>query len=65
MMNRSAEAGARSSPQYGGEGVLTHPAYQGVCGRHGAEVLDVTQGGLVESLATGSEASRVYERRAK
>jgi len=65
MMNRSAKAGARSSPHYGGEGVLTHPAYQGVCGRHGAEVLDVTQGGLVESLATGSEASRVYKRRAK
>jgi hypothetical protein len=33
-MNRSAEAGARSSLHYGGEGVLTHPAYQGVCGRN-------------------------------
>jgi hypothetical protein len=45
-MNRSAKAGARSSLHYGGEGVLTHPAYQGVCGRHGAEDMDVTQGGL-------------------
>jgi hypothetical protein len=27
--------------------------------------MDVTQGGLAESLATGSEASRVYKRRAK
>jgi len=52
-MNRSAKAGARSSPHYGGEGVLTHPAYQGVCGRHGAEDMDVTQGGLGGCLGQG------------
>ena len=46
-MNRSAKDGARSSWQYGSEGVLTHPSYQGVCGRHGTEDLDVTPGGLV------------------
>jgi hypothetical protein len=47
MMNRSAKGGARSSPHYGGEGVLIHPPYQGVCGRHGTEDQDVTPGGLV------------------
>ena len=47
MTNRSAEDGVRSSWHYGGEGVLTHPSYQGVCGRHGTEDLDVTPGGLV------------------
>ena len=47
MMNRSAKDGARSSWHYGGEGVLTHPSYQGVCERHGTEDLDVTPGGLV------------------
>ena len=47
MMNRSAKDGARSSWHYGGEGVLTHPSYQGVCGRHGTEDLDVTPGGLI------------------
>jgi hypothetical protein len=46
MMNRSAKGGARSSWHYGSEGVLTHPSYQGVCGRHGTEDLDVTPGGL-------------------
>jgi len=46
MMNRSAKDGTRSSWHYGGEGVLTHPSYQGVCGRHGTEDLDVTPGGL-------------------
>src|SRR5450755_1346640 len=46
-MNRSAKGGARSSPHYGGEGVLIHPPYQGVCGRHGTEDQDVTPGGLV------------------
>ncbi len=45
--NRSAKDGARSSRQYGGEGVLIHPSYQGVCERHGTEDLDVTPGGLV------------------
>ena len=47
MMNRSAKDGARSSWHYGGEGILTHPSYQGVCERHGTEDLDVTPGGLV------------------
>ena len=46
-MNRSAEDGEWSSPHYGGEGVLIHPPYQGVCGRHGTEDQDVTPGGLV------------------
>lgn len=45
-MNRSAKDGARSSWHYGSEGVLTHLSYQGVCGRHGTEDLDVTPGGL-------------------
>ena len=57
-MNRSAKAGARSSLHYGGEGVLTHPANQGVCGRHGAEDMDVTQGGLDGSLGKGPERAR-------
>ena len=46
-MNRSAKDGVRSSLHYGGEGVLIHPSYQGVCERHGTEDLDVTPGGLV------------------
>ena len=49
MTNRSAKGGARSSPQYGGEGVLIHPPYQGVCGRHGTEDQHVTPGGLAGS----------------
>jgi hypothetical protein len=49
MMNRSAKGGARSSPQYRGEGVLIHPPYQGVCGRHGMEEQRVTSGGLAGS----------------
>ena len=57
-MNRSAKAGARSSPHYGGEGVLTHPAYQGVCGRHGAEDMGVTQGGLGECFGQGPGRAR-------
>ena len=47
LMNRSAKGGARSSLHYGGEGVLIHPPYQGVCGRHGTEDSCVTPGGLV------------------
>jgi len=47
MTNRSAKGGARSSLQYGGEGVLIHPPYQGVCGRHGMEDQCVTPGGLI------------------
>ena len=45
-MNRSAKGGARSSLHYGGEGVLIHPPYQGVCGRHGMEDQGVTPGEL-------------------
>ena len=55
-MNRSAKGGARSSLHYGGEGVLIHPPYQGVCGRHGTEEQRVTSGGLIESLG-GSRVS--------
>lgn len=51
MTNRSAKGGARSSPHYGGEGVLIHPPHQGVCGRHGTEDQHVTPGGLVEFLS--------------
>ena len=49
MMNRSAKGGARSSPHYGGEGVLIHPPHQGVCGWHGTEERRVTSGGLAGS----------------
>ena len=55
-MNRSAKGGARSSPHYGGEGVLIHPPYQGVCGRHGSEDQDVTPGGL-DLFSEGTERS--------
>ncbi len=54
MMKRSAKGGTKSSRHYCGEGVLTHPSYQGVCERHGMEDLDVTPGGL-----EGSSCSRV------
>ena len=54
MMNRSAKDGARSSWHYGSDGTLNHPSYQGVCGRHGTEDLDVTPGGhVVFSGGTG------------
>ena len=46
-MNRSAKERARSSLHYGGEGVLIHLSYQGVCGRHGVEDQCVTPGGLM------------------
>ena len=46
MTNRSAQGGARSSPHYGGEGVLIHPPHQGVCGWHGTEDPCMTPGGL-------------------
>jgi hypothetical protein len=46
--NRSAKGGTRSSLHYGGEGVLIHPPYQGVCGRHGVEDQCVTPGELAE-----------------
>lgn len=50
-MNRSAKDGNRSSLHYGGEGVLIHPSYQGVCGWHGAEEQCVTPGELVGFLS--------------
>jgi hypothetical protein len=56
MMNRSAKGGTRSSPHYGGEGVLIHPPHQGVCGRHGTEERRVTSGGLTAS-ADGTAVS--------
>src|SRR5579863_8959770 len=56
-INRSAKGGARSSLQYGGEGVLIHPPHQGVCGWHGTEEQRVTSGGLAES-AVGTGVSR-------
>jgi hypothetical protein len=52
-MNRSAKDGARSSLQYGGEGVLIHPSNQGVCGWHDMEDQCVTPGGLM-GLAAGT-----------
>jgi hypothetical protein len=48
-MNRSAKDGERSSLHYEGEGVLIHPSYQGVCGRHGMEDGQVTHGDPVSS----------------
>ena len=64
MMNRSAKTGARSSLHYGGEGVLTHPVHQGVCGRHGTEAMDVTQGGLDGCNAQGAkQAGTISEER--
>ena len=45
-MNRSAKGGTWSSLHYGGEGVLIHPPYQGVCGQHGMEEQHVTSGEL-------------------
>jgi hypothetical protein len=38
----------RSSPLFGGEGVLIHPPHQGVCGWHGTEEQHVTSGELAE-----------------
>jgi len=55
-MNRSAKGGERSSPQYGGEGVLIHPPHQGVCGQHGTEDHGVTPGELSGSSG-GTEGS--------
>ena len=56
MTKRSAKGGARSSPHYGGEGVLIHPPHQGVCGRHGTEDQGVTPGELPGSSG-GTEGS--------
>ena len=46
---RLGQRRGRSSLHYGGEGVLIHPPYQGVCGRHGTEEQRVTSGGLAGS----------------
>jgi hypothetical protein len=64
MANRSAKGGARSSWHYGSEGVLTHPSYQGVCGRHGTEDLDVTPGGLA-SFPGGTGITAPISRKTK
>ena len=47
MMNRSSKEGARLSWHFDAKGLLTHPSYQGVCGRPGTEDLGVPPGGLV------------------
>jgi hypothetical protein len=56
-MNRLAKGGARSSLQFGGEGVLIHPPHQGVCGRPGTEEQRVTSGELSRSPG-GNGASK-------
>jgi hypothetical protein len=60
-MNRSAKGGARSSLQYGGEGVLIHPPHQGVCGWHGTEEQCVTSGKLAESSGGTGENRPISE----
>src|SRR5712672_391287 len=57
--NRSAKGGARSSPHYGGEGVLIHPPHQGVCGRHGTEDQGVTPGELPGSSGGTEESETI------
>ncbi len=64
LMNRSAKDGARSSLHYGGEGALTHPSYQGVCGWHGTEDLCVTPGGLMQ-FPVGTGINDAISRKAK
>ena len=49
LMNWSAKDRVRSSLHYGGEGILIHPSYQGVCRLHGMEDQCVTPGGLIGS----------------
>ena len=63
MMNRSAKDGARSSLNYGGEGVLLHPSHQGVCGRHGVEDPSVTPGGLLGFLGGTKLSDSISQRR--
>ena len=64
MTNRSAKDGTRSSLHYGGEGILIHPSYQGVCDRHGVEDQCVTLGGLIRLLG-GTKISDFISREAK
>jgi len=63
MTNRSAKGGARSSLQYGGEGVLIHPPHQGVCGRHGTEEQRVTPGELAQSAGGTAGSKPISEER--
>ena len=63
-MNRSAKGGTRSSLHYGGEGVLIHPPYQGVCGRHDTEEQHVTSGELAQVCGWHRD-KRAYKRYAK
>jgi hypothetical protein len=56
-MNRSAKDGVRSSPHYGGEGVLIHPSHQGVCWRHDTEESCTTPGDLFASRRKRSRVS--------
>src|ERR1700730_1166178 len=60
-MNWSAKAGARSSLQYRGEGVLIHTPHQGACRRHGTEEQCVTSGELAESSG-GTGVKQTYKR---
>ena len=73
MANRSAKDGARSSRHYGGEGALTHPSYQGVCGRYGRSGRDPRRARIVPGWPrdngpykprdeVGKDAMRVVER---
>jgi hypothetical protein len=62
-MNRSAKDGTRLSLHYGGESVLIHPSYQGVCGRHGAEEQCVTPGELVGFLSGDRKSDPISEER--
>ena len=62
-MNWSAKGGARSSPHYGGEGVLIHPPHQGVCRRHGTEDLSVTPGELARFLGGTRISNPISEER--
>ena len=57
MMNRSAKGGARSSPHYGGEGVLIHPPYQRSVrtARYGRTMRDLRRTG---SVSGGTGVSR-------
>ena len=60
-MNWSAKGGTRSSPHYGGEGVLILPPHQGVCGWHGTEEQRGTPGGLTGSLGE-NRSQQPYKR---
>lgn len=64
-MNRSAKGGARSSLHYGGEGILVHLSYQGVCRRHDAEDLCVTPGELNVYLNGNKISDSISKTKAK